>query len=143
MPELTGPNSPALGFLLALAIGFLVGRTREPGPDDPPRPGMRDFLIIALLGAVAGHVGNPAIAIALFAGTIGALLVLRVQHPERSGITTELAAAATFVWLACALPRTVSSAPGSESCSRRFWRSAISCATLCAMRSPTANTSIR
>jgi uncharacterized membrane protein (DUF4010 family) len=97
MPELTGPNSPALGFLLALAIGFLVGRTREPGPDDPPRAGMRDFLIIALLGAVAGHVGNPAIAIALFAGTIGALLVLRAQHPERSGITTELAAAATFV----------------------------------------------
>jgi len=96
MPELTGPNSPALGFLLALAIGFLVGRTREPGPGGPPRPGIRDFLIIALLGAVAGHVGNPAIAIALFAGTIGALLVMRAQHPERSGITTELAAAATF-----------------------------------------------
>ncbi len=96
MPELTGPNSPALGFLLALAIGFLVGRTREPGPGGPPRAGMRDFLIIALLGAVAGHLGNPAIAIALFAGTIGALLVMRTQHPERSGITTELAAVATF-----------------------------------------------
>ncbi len=96
MPELTGPNSPALGFLLALAIGFLVGRTREPGPDGPPRPGMRDFLIIALLGAVAGHVGNAAIAIALFAGMLGTLLVMRAQHPERSGITTELAAVATF-----------------------------------------------
>jgi uncharacterized membrane protein (DUF4010 family) len=96
MPELTGPNSPALGFLLALAIGFLVGRTREPGPKGPPRPGMRDFLIIALLGAVAGHLGNAALAIALFAGTIGALLLMRAQHPERNGITTELAAAATF-----------------------------------------------
>jgi uncharacterized membrane protein (DUF4010 family) len=96
MPQLIGPSSPAVGFLLALVIGFLVGRTREPGPDSPPRPGMRDFLIIALLGAVAGHVGNPAIAIALFAGTIGAILVMRAQHPERSGITTELAAAATF-----------------------------------------------
>jgi uncharacterized membrane protein (DUF4010 family) len=96
MPELTGPNSPALGFLLALAIGFLVGRTREPGPDDPPRPGMRDFLIIALLGAVAGHSGNAAIAIALFTGTIAALLVMRAQHRERNGITTELAAVATF-----------------------------------------------
>jgi uncharacterized membrane protein (DUF4010 family) len=96
MPALTGPDSPVLGFLLALAIGFLVGRTREPGPGFPPRPGMRDFLIIALLGAVAGHVGNPAITIALFAGVIGALLVMRAQHPERSGITTELAAAATF-----------------------------------------------
>ena len=58
---------------------------------------MRDFLIIALLGAVAGHLGNVAIAIALFAGTIGAILVMRLQHPERNGITTELAAVATFV----------------------------------------------
>ena len=84
MPELTGPNSPALGFLLALAIGFLVGRTREPRPGSPPRPGIRDFLIIALLGAIAGHSGNAAIAIALFAGTIGTVLVMRAHHPERS-----------------------------------------------------------
>jgi uncharacterized membrane protein (DUF4010 family) len=97
MPELTGPNSPVVGFILALTIGFLVGRSREPEPNGPPRPGMRDFLIIALLGAVAGHLGNPAIAIALFAGTIGAILVMRAQHPERNGITTELAAIATFV----------------------------------------------
>jgi uncharacterized membrane protein (DUF4010 family) len=97
MPELTGPNSPVVGFILALTIGFLVGRSREPEADGPPRPGMRDFLIIALLGAVAGHLGNVAIAIALFAGTIGAILVMRAQHPERNGITTELAAVATFV----------------------------------------------
>jgi len=97
MPELTGPNSPAVGFILALTIGFLVGRTREPGPHGTPRPGMRDFLIIALLGAVAGHLGNAAIAIALFAGAIGAVLLMRAQHPERNGITTELAAVATFV----------------------------------------------
>jgi uncharacterized membrane protein (DUF4010 family) len=97
MPELTGPNSPVVGFVLALTIGFLVGRTREPDPKGPPRPGMRDFLIIAVLGAVAGHLGNAAIGIALFAGTIGAILVMRLQHPERNGITTELAAVATFV----------------------------------------------
>jgi uncharacterized membrane protein (DUF4010 family) len=96
MPELIGPNSPAVGFLLALTIGFLVGRTREPGPHGTPRPGMRDFLIIALLGAVAGRSGNAAIAVALFVGTIGAVLVMRAQHPERNGITTELAAVATF-----------------------------------------------
>ncbi|MGA7870980.1 MAG: DUF4010 domain-containing protein [Candidatus Binatus sp.] len=97
MSELTGPNSPAVGFLLALTIGFLVGRTREPVLHGTPRPGMRDFLIIALLGAVAGHSGSAAITIALFAGTIGAVLVMRAQHPERNGITTELAALATFV----------------------------------------------
>ena len=89
MPDLTGPNSPVVGFILALTIGFLVGRTREPGPKGPPRPGMRDFLIIALLGAVAGRLGNVAIAIAMFGATIGAILVMRLQHPERNGITTE------------------------------------------------------
>src|SRR5713101_4099548 len=103
MPEPTGPNSPALGFLLALAIGFLVGRTREPAAEGPPRPGTRDFLIIALLGAVAGHVGNFVLATVLFAGVIGAILVMRTQHPERSGITTELAAIATFALAALCL----------------------------------------
>ena len=82
MPELIGPNSPAVGFLLALAIGFLIGRTREPDPDSPPRPGMRDFLIIALVGAVAGHLRQRGLAIALFAGTIGAVLVMRAHHPR-------------------------------------------------------------
>jgi uncharacterized membrane protein (DUF4010 family) len=96
MPELTGPNSPALGFLLALAIGFLVGRTREPWEGTPPRPGLRDFLIIALLGAIAGHIGSPAIAIALFLGVMGTVLLMRAEHRERNGVTTELAAAATF-----------------------------------------------
>jgi uncharacterized membrane protein (DUF4010 family) len=103
MPEPTGPYSPALGFLLALAIGFLVGRTREPEAQGPPRPGTRDFLIIALLGAVAGHIGNYAVAAVLFVGVIGAILVMRGQHPERSGITTELAAIATFALAALSL----------------------------------------
>src|SRR6266851_2346702 len=94
MPDLAGPDAPALGFLLALAIGFLVGRTREPLADAPPRPGIRDFLIIAMLGAVAGHLGNTPISIALFAGTV---VVVRAHHPERSGVTTELAALATFI----------------------------------------------
>jgi len=103
MPEPTGPNSPALGFLLALAIGFLVGRSREPEAAGPPRPGTRDFLIIALLGAVAGHVGNYALAIALFAGIVAVLITMRMQHAERSGVTTELAAIATFALAALCL----------------------------------------
>src|SRR5882762_10601864 len=103
MPETTGPNSPALGFLLALAIGFLVGRSREPEGAGPPRPGTRDFLIIALLGAVAGHVGNFGLAIALFTGVVGVLITMRLQHAERSGVTTELAAIATFALAAICL----------------------------------------
>ncbi len=103
MPEPTGPHSPALGFLLALAIGFLVGRSREPEAGGPPRPGTRDFLIIALLGAVAGHLGNYVLAVALFAGVIATLLTMRMQHAERSGVTTELAAIATFALAALCL----------------------------------------
>ena len=103
MPEPTGPNSPALGFLLALAIGFLVGRSREPEAAGPPRPGTRDFLIIALLGAVAGHLGNYVLAVALFAGVMAVLLTMRMQHAERSGVTTELAAIATFALAALCL----------------------------------------
>lgn len=97
MSDLSGSNSPTIGFLLALAIGFLVGRTREPAEGQPPRPGLRDFLIIALLGAIAGHLGNPVLAVALLAVVAGGILLMRAQHPERNGITTELAAVATFV----------------------------------------------
>src|SRR5260370_2744930 len=103
MAEPTGPHSPALGFVLALAIGFLVGRSREPEAAGPPRPGTRDFLIIALLGAVAGHLGNYVLAVALFAGVIATLLTMRMQHAERSGVTTELAAIATFALAALCL----------------------------------------
>jgi uncharacterized membrane protein (DUF4010 family) len=105
MADLTGPNSPAIGFILALAIGFLVGRTREPIAGNPPRPGIRDFLIVALMGAIAGYLGNSAIAIALFAGAMGAIFLMRAHHPERGGITTELAAAATFAVSALCLTR--------------------------------------
>jgi uncharacterized membrane protein (DUF4010 family) len=96
MPNSIVSNSPVIGFLLALAIGFLVGSTREPAAGQPPRPGLRDFLIIALLGAIAGHLANTEMSIALLAATAGTLILMRAHHPERSGITTELAAIATF-----------------------------------------------
>jgi hypothetical protein len=53
MSELFGQQAPIVGFVLAGLIGFLVGRTREDAAHIP-RPGIRDFTIIALLGAMAG-----------------------------------------------------------------------------------------
>jgi uncharacterized membrane protein (DUF4010 family) len=103
MPNPIGPNSPVIGFILALAIGFLVGRTREPQEGKPQRAGLRDFLIIAMLGAIAGHLAKPEISIALLAATVGALFLMRAHQEERSGITTELAAIATFVLSALCL----------------------------------------
>jgi uncharacterized membrane protein (DUF4010 family) len=96
-------SSPVFGFAFALAIGFLIGRTREPAPGQPPRPGIRDFLIIAMLGAIAGHLANVIVALALFAAVVLTIMLMRVHHPERSGITTELAAIATFVLAALCL----------------------------------------
>ena len=97
MPDLTAPNSPTIGYLLALAIGFIVGRTREPGIDEPPRPGIRDFLIVAIVGASAAHLAEIAISVTAFAAVAAVLLVMRLEHSERGGITTELAALATFI----------------------------------------------
>ncbi|MGH7813368.1 MAG: MgtC/SapB family protein [Candidatus Binataceae bacterium] len=96
MADFSGTNSPVIGFLVALAIGLLIGRTREPAEGMPPRPGLRDFVIIALLGALAGYIGNTALTVALLVAAIGTILAMRAQHRERTGITTELAATATF-----------------------------------------------
>ena len=96
-------SSPIVGFILALAIGFLIGRTREPADDMPPRPGIRDFLIIAMLGALAGHLGNVVVGAALFTAIVAVILLMRANHPERNGITTELAAIATFALAALCL----------------------------------------
>jgi len=97
MDDLWAPLSSATGGLaLALALGFLIGRTREPEPGNPPRPGIRDFLIISALGAACALIGQIALTAAAFAGTTTMVVVMRVQRPERTGITTELAALATF-----------------------------------------------
>ena len=97
MSGLEFAESPVAGFALALAIGLIVGRTREPAEGSPPRPGIRDFLIIAMLGATAAHTGYLLITVVMFLATAAMLLLMRAQHPLRNGITTELAALVVFV----------------------------------------------
>jgi uncharacterized membrane protein (DUF4010 family) len=92
-------------FLLALAIGLLVGIERERAHADLPTHdplGSRTFTLLALLGAVAGYLEEVAIAmvIVLFAGAIVLAGYFRSRvGPEGTGIgvTTEVAAMATFV----------------------------------------------
>jgi uncharacterized membrane protein (DUF4010 family) len=95
--EPLNPQSDGVGFLIAIAIGFLLGRTRERGAGETPKPGIRDFVIIALLGGVCARIDSIAITVALAAAMTGVLLVTRFQHPERTGVTTELAAVTTFL----------------------------------------------
>jgi uncharacterized membrane protein (DUF4010 family) len=90
------PLTDTLGFALAAALGFLVGRTREGEPEQARRPGFRDFIVIALLGAVCARLEILALTLGMALATAAVLLMMRWQRPERTGITTELAALLTF-----------------------------------------------
>jgi uncharacterized membrane protein (DUF4010 family) len=91
-------------FLLALAIGLLIGIERERAKSDSPTEdplGSRTFTLLALLGAVAAHVASAAIAVVLaaFAGAVILAGYVRTRlGPGGSGVgvTTEVAAMATF-----------------------------------------------
>jgi uncharacterized membrane protein (DUF4010 family) len=96
MSDLLANEAPVLGFGLAAIIGFLIGRTRE-AAGHVPRPGIRDFVIIALLGALCGHVAEATLTVGALAAATALLIAARLGHPERTGVTTELAALATFL----------------------------------------------
>jgi len=91
-------------FLLALAIGLLIGIERERAKGDSPTEdplGSRTFTLLALLGAMAAYVGSTAIAVVLaaFAGAVILVGYVRTRlGPGGSGVgvTTEVAAMATF-----------------------------------------------
>lgn len=84
-------------FAQALGIGFLIGSQRESASDEKAA-GIRDFIIFSLLGAIAGLLAEVWLTVVALLGIVAILVVHRVQHPERGGITTEVAAVATY-WL--------------------------------------------
>lgn len=91
-------------YLLALAIGLLIGIERERAQADSPTHdplGSRTFTLLALLGAVAAHIEQVAVAaiLASFAAAVILAGYFRTRlGPEGSGVgvTTEVAAMATF-----------------------------------------------
>jgi len=114
MRDLSAPLSTLEGFVLALALGLLIGRTREPAPGDPPRPGIRDFLIVAAGGATCGYLHSLALTVPVFIAVAAMLAIMRIERPERAGITTELAALLTFLvgYMELASSRELASALG-------------------------------
>ena len=92
-------------FLLAIAIGLLIGIERERAKADAPYHaplGSRTFTLLALLGAVAAHLQDHAMALVLaaFAGGVIIAGYFRTHLAEDQagvGLTTEVAAMTTFI----------------------------------------------
>ena len=92
------PESTAfIALAEALLIGFLVGAQREAAvAEGEKHPGVRDFILIGLAGGICGLLQNPWLTAPMLISIAGLLAVFRFQSPERTGITTEMAAVATF-----------------------------------------------
>lgn len=81
----------------ALLIGLLIGAQREAAGGDR-HPGLRDFLVVSLAGGVCGVLQNPWLDAAALLSLTGVFAVFHYEdRAQRSGITTELAAIATFL----------------------------------------------
>ena len=92
-------------FLLALAIGLLIGIERERAKADAPETnalGSRTFALIAILGALVAHLSEQTVAVVIAVAAIGLVLLgytrARIgEHGAGLGTTTEFAAIVTFV----------------------------------------------
>jgi uncharacterized membrane protein (DUF4010 family) len=80
----------------ALLVSAMIGGQREATPGE--HPGLRDFLLIGLAGGICGLLTNPILAAAALLSLAAMLTVFHYEQREkRAGITTELAALATFL----------------------------------------------
>ena len=80
----------------SLLIGLLIGIQRESDKTER-HAGLRDFIIIGLAAGLCGLLQQPWLTVATVAALIVLIGIFRFQHPERTGITTELAAVSTFL----------------------------------------------
>lgn len=87
----------------ALLIGLIVGIERESDKEER-HAGLRDFVSIGLAGGLCGLLEQPWLTVGALAALTAMLVIFRLQNPQRTGITTELAAVVTF--LLCVLAAT-------------------------------------
>ncbi len=94
-----------LKFGIAAALGLLIGLEREKAQRDDESPGVRDFILFALIGGVTAFMAdqyeNSAILIVGFVGVVTLLISCywqdrQTSDTERAGITTEISAMLTF-----------------------------------------------
>lgn len=102
-PAIADPLVLAMRFAVALGLGVLLGLEREHAKTERGFAGVRTFGLLALAGAIAGHLGpalgEPWLGFGLFAAVAGLVLAsytvtARLGH---LGITTEISALLAFV----------------------------------------------
>jgi uncharacterized membrane protein (DUF4010 family) len=98
------PLATALRFAAALGLGVLLGLERErTKAEEGGFAGVRTFGLISLAGAIAGHLeqtlGQPWLALALFAGIAGLVTVSYAVSASRGdlGATTEISSLLAFL----------------------------------------------
>lgn len=94
-------GDPAIGLLVALGIGLLLGVERERrkgrGPERGPA-GIRTFALVGLLGGLSYRVGGVAVtAVALGLVGLAAAAAYLISHEEDPGLTTEIALLVDFL----------------------------------------------
>lgn len=82
----------------SLLIGLLVGFEREASQaaQSERHAGFRDFILISLTGCMCGLMEIPWLTAASLLSIALLLAVFHYKLPERGGVTTEMAAVATF-----------------------------------------------
>jgi len=91
-----------LKFLIALALGALIGIERERKKEGAEFAGVRTFILIAILGTISAYLSKdfPYFWIVSFAGLVvlvGLSYLVTTRKNDDVGITTEIAAFLTFV----------------------------------------------
>lgn len=97
------PAQAWIAMAEAVLIGLLVGIERESDREER-HAGLRDFVTIGLAGGLCGLLQQPLLTVAVLLAIAGLLGLFHWQTPGRTGITTEIAAVATF--LLCVLTTT-------------------------------------
>ncbi len=89
-------------YLIAIVIGLLVGIEREKAHPMKKAMGVRTFLLISLLGAIAGDLQNVWLSSLLTSFTLGLILISYFTQANANGpsvdrgLTTEFAAGIVF-----------------------------------------------
>lgn len=89
-------------YLIAMIVGLLIGIEREKAHPDQDTMGIRTFLLISLLGSLAGGLQTPWLAVVLAVFCMGLILTSyffqsRMDDKKADlGLTTEFAGALVF-----------------------------------------------